>query len=145
MLRWAGVILFCSCNYRLYIFNRHLRRFPRHLKILPSAGLILNAQIILVMSQLYFGLRGKGETKTGSQGVKRKTVDTKAETYSLPVSPTNARIYSSVVTCFSLAREPVFRLFSRQPKFFSLPFFSKKRKKKSLYFRDDTFFTKNNF
>jgi len=39
------VILFCCYNYRLYIFNPHLRRFSRHLKILPSAGLILKAQI----------------------------------------------------------------------------------------------------
>ena len=56
MLRSTEVILFCCCNYRLYIFNPHLRRFPRLLKILPSpaiaakqrrrasAGLILKAQ-----------------------------------------------------------------------------------------------------
>ncbi len=57
MLRSAEVILFCCCNYRLYFFNPHLRRFLRHLKILPlprrrcfaamagKAGLILKAEI----------------------------------------------------------------------------------------------------
>jgi hypothetical protein len=36
MLRSAVVIFFCFYNYRLYIFNPHLRRFTRDLKILPS-------------------------------------------------------------------------------------------------------------
>ena len=43
MLRSAGVFLFCSRNYRLYIFNPNLRRFTRHLKILPSPAFICHS------------------------------------------------------------------------------------------------------
>jgi hypothetical protein len=43
MLRSAEVLLFCRRNYRLYIFNPHLRRFPRHLKILPRLPPLLRS------------------------------------------------------------------------------------------------------
>jgi hypothetical protein len=71
-----------------------------------KAGLILKAQIqsvIMGFEQLWNGLQAKNVKKTWSECVRRKTDVTDAGTYSLPVSPTNARLYSTAVTCFSSA------------------------------------------
>ena len=66
MLRSADVILFCSCNHRLYIFNPHLRRFSRHLKILPTARPYSEGAMQMP------GIHWKDVKKIESEGVEEK-------------------------------------------------------------------------
>ena len=66
MLRSADVILFRCYNYRLYIFNPHLRRFPRHLKILPTARPYSEGAMQMP------GIHWKDVKKIESEGVEEK-------------------------------------------------------------------------